>query len=95
MNTDLTTRILLAGILLCLAVLVVRGGGDGRGDAGEVAGRYQLDLKPGKKGESVIIRTDTATGQVWHSVGFPEQAHWIDFPKPGEENPPAPETAAE
>jgi hypothetical protein len=91
MNTDLTTRILLAGILLCLAVLVVGGGTD----RGSDTGRFQVDLKPGKKGETVIIRTDTTTGQVWHSVGFPSETQWVAFPELGEGNPPEAASIAE
>jgi hypothetical protein len=59
MNTDTTTRLLLTGILVCLIALVAQGFG---GSASE-AGRYTLTGM--RAGSPVLIRTDTATGEVW------------------------------
>lgn len=59
MNTDSTTRLLLIGILVCLIALVAQG----FGDASSTAGRYTLTGM--RAGAPVLIRTDTATGEVW------------------------------
>ena len=55
MNQDVTTRLLLLGILLCLIALVVQGFA-GSSDVG----RYTLTGM--RAGAPVLIRTDTATG---------------------------------
>jgi hypothetical protein len=81
MNTDLTTRILLAGILVCLALLVLQGMGTRPSDAG--AGRYQVDVVNSRRGVS-ILRTDTETGQMWRSEDFPGEARWVRLSEPGE-----------
>lgn len=61
MSTDLTTRLLLLGILLCLIALVAQGFGDG--PLQPTFGRYQVTGT--RAGSPILIRTDTETGKVW------------------------------
>jgi hypothetical protein len=60
MQTDATTRLLLAGILVCLIVLVTQGFGSDSTSGGWP--RYQVMGM--RAGAPVLIRTDTVTGEV-------------------------------
>jgi hypothetical protein len=86
MQTDTTTRLLLAGILVCLIVLIVQGYGSG---AGTVPGRYLMMAT--RAGTPILIRMDTATGRVWKQELRGGRGRWVEFQEPGEEE--APETA--
>lgn len=79
MKTDLTTRILLVGILVCLALLVVQG----LGVEPDAAGRYRIGLASSRAG-TVIVRMDSATGRVWRSEGFPNESRWVLIADPGD-----------
>lgn len=79
MNADLITRALLAGILLCLALLVFQG----TGGAGPQPGRFELEILSVRRGSPIVVRTDTATGRSWRLEGFPDAPRWIDMSEPG------------
>ena len=87
MKTDLTTRILLAGILLCLGVLVIQGM-----DAGVAAqsGRYEIEIIKSRRQEIAMVRTDTATGRMWRSENYPKDPRWVLIAEPGEKSPAEP-----
>lgn len=78
MNVDTTTRLLLAGILLCLTVLIVQGLGSCGG--GTEIGRYQVSSM--NAGTPLLIRTDTVTGQVWKSEIRGGRGSWVAFDNP-------------
>lgn len=77
MNGDTTTRLLLAGILVCLIALVAQGFGGSDGEAG----RYTLTGM--RAGSPVLIRTDTATGEVWKLELRGGGGTWQRFAEPG------------
>jgi hypothetical protein len=90
MPTDLTTRILLTGILLCLLLLVVQRLGPAgedpasdRAEAKEVAksGRYLLSQLSTREG-LVLLRMDTATGRLWQSEDLLEDGRWVALAEP-------------
>ena len=85
MQTDTTTRLLLAGILACLIALIVQGYGSG---AGTLPGRYLMMAT--RAGTPILIRMDTATGRVWKQELRGGRGRWVEFQEPGED---APETA--
>jgi len=74
MKTDVTTRILLTAILLCLVLLIVQQ----RREAGEaaVAGRYMV-LSTRAGGRPAIVRGDTLTGEMWRAADIFKDAHWV------------------
>ena len=86
MATDLTTRILVTGILLCVLLLVVqRLGPAGHGPEPEEVsekGRYQLVQLRTKEGSSVLLRSDTATGRLWYNEDLLEDGRWIALSEP-------------
>ncbi len=66
MQPDSATRALLALILLCLTVLVVRDlRRDGSSDGAHAPGWGRYQVTGMRAGAPVLIRTDTVTGQVW------------------------------
>jgi hypothetical protein len=95
MTTDLTTRILLTGILVCLLLLLVqRLGPAGEGalgarPAGEGAeaqaatrpGRFEITHLATRDG-LVLLRTDTATGRLWQSEDLLEDGRWVAITEP-------------
>jgi hypothetical protein len=86
MPTDATTRLLLAGILACLIVLVVQGLGSGprAGGALEEGGAGRYDVFSTRAGTPVLIRTDTATGRVWKLELRGGRDRWIQLIEPDE-----------
>lgn len=84
MQTDLTTRLLLTGILLCLGLLVVQAyvGATGHHGAGATPGRYlALTLRSGMKW--TLVRADTVTGDLWRADDvLTSEAHWFVYPDP-------------
>ncbi len=84
MQNDLTTRLLLTGILLCLGLLVVRGyvAASGSPTSGAAPGRYlALSLRSGMKW--ILVRADTVTGDLWRADDLPDSdAHWFVYPDP-------------
>jgi hypothetical protein len=62
MQPDAATRILLALILLCLVILIVEGF-TGRAERSDAVGRYSVTGM--RAGGPILVRTDSATGQVW------------------------------
>ena len=85
MQTDTATRLLLAGILVCLIVLIVQGYGSGAG----TPGRYLMMAT--RAGTPILIRMDTATGRVWKQELRGGRGRWVEFQEPAEEE--ASETA--
>ena len=79
MQTDLTTRLLLTGILLCLGILVAQGGHHGSDSA---AGRYRaMSERSGMR--SILLRGDTVTGDLWRAEDVLDaDAHWFVYPDP-------------
>lgn len=68
MQSDSSTRVLLALILVCLLVLVGQGTGlipRAGHDDGQAAARYTMMVLPQKRGGSLAVRVDTVTGTVW------------------------------
>ena len=81
MKIDLTTRVLLTAILLCLVLLMVQQRRAAEPEEGAVAGRYVvLPLKTGQK--SVLLRADTVTGEMWRADGIPRDTHWVPYGPP-------------
>ena len=80
MQTDTTTRLLLAGILACLIALIVQGYGSG---AGTLPGRYLMMAT--RAGTPILIRMDTATGRVWKQELRGGRGRWVEFREPEEE----------
>ena len=80
MQNDLTTRMLLTGILLCLGLLVVRG--TVAATSGAAPGRYRvLSMRSGMK--SILVRMDTVTGNLWRADDVLDPgAHWFVYPDP-------------
>ncbi len=80
MQNDLTTRVLLTGILLCLGLLVVRG--TVAATSGAAPGRYRvLSMRSGMK--SILVRMDTVTGDLWRADDVLDpDAHWFVYPDP-------------
>jgi hypothetical protein len=87
MPTDTTTRLLLAGILACLIVLIVQGLGSEAQPGGPLqaggAGRY--DVFSTRAGAPVLIRTDTATGRVWKLELRGGRDRWVELIEPDDE----------
>lgn len=95
MKTDLATRILLTGILVCLLLLVIQrmgpagGGASVERPAGEGAeaqaairpGRYEIGYLATRDG-LVLLRTDTATGRMWQSQDLLEEGRWVAIAEP-------------
>ena len=80
MQTDLTTRLLLTGILLCLGILVAQSGPTGSDSA---PGRYQaMSERSGMK--SVLLRGDTVTGDLWRAKASSDP---LMRPQPGTTSP--------
>ncbi len=84
MQNDLTTRLLLTGILLCLGLLVVQGylTASGAHTSGAAPGRYlALSMRAGFR--SVLVRADTVTGEVWRADDLMDSdAHWFLYSDP-------------
>ncbi len=81
MKTDLTTRVLLTAILLCLVLLMVQQRRAAEPVEGAVAGRYVvLPVKSGQR--PVLLRADTVTGEMWRADGLPRDAHWVPLGPP-------------
>jgi hypothetical protein len=85
MATDLTTRILVTGILLCVLLLLVqrlRPAGEGAAaEEGPEKGRYQI-IQLATQEEPVLLRTDTVTGRMWRSEDLLEGARWVALAEP-------------
>jgi hypothetical protein len=85
MAADLTTRILVTGILLCVLLLVLqrlRPAGDGaEAEAPSQKSRYQLIQLQTETGP-VMLRSDTATGRLWYSEKLLEDGRWVALPEP-------------
>jgi hypothetical protein len=97
MKSDITTRVLLTGILLLLVLLVFqqrRGAEATAGEGGAVGvGRFVL-LPVRSAGKPVLLRGDTVTGELWHAEGIFGDAHWAAYgspsaPEPAEASGPA------
>ena len=95
MNGDSTTRLLLAGILVALIVLIVRsfaagapvvpGAAPARVSAEDPEwGRYQITST--RAGAPMLLRTDTKTGQVW-KLELRGGGVWQSFAEPTEGGP--------
>jgi hypothetical protein len=85
MPTDAITRLLLAGILACLIVLVVQGfGGEPplRGGPLEEGGSGRYDVFSTRAGTPVLIRTDTVTGRVWKLELRGGRDRWVETIEP-------------
>jgi hypothetical protein len=81
MKTDLTTRVLLTAILLCLVLLMVQQRRGAEPLEGAVAGRYVVfPVKSGQK--PVLLRADTVTGEMWRADGIPRDTHWVPYGPP-------------
>ena len=81
MKTDLTTRVLLSAILLCLVLLMVQQRRVAEPVEGTVAGRYVVfPVKSGQK--PVLLRADTVTGEIWRADGVPRDTHWVPYGPP-------------
>ncbi len=81
MKADLTTRVLLTAILLCLVLLMLHQRRAAEPAEGTVAGRYVvLPLKAGAK--PVLLRADTVTGEMWRARGLPGEAYWVPYGPP-------------
>ena len=78
-NPDLITRILLAGVLACLALLVVQG--TRTGDAGSAPGRYELRVFSSRQVDTAV-RTDTRTGQLWRLDDLRADTRWVEITGP-------------
>jgi hypothetical protein len=81
MQADNLTRALLAGILVCLLILLGQGWSRGSADGDlPTAGspspeRFSLRPIRLKRGPPVLLRSDTATGQVWR-MGLMDAGLW-------------------
>src|SRR5262245_44279305 len=99
MQADSTTRLLLAGILACLIVLIVQGLGSGASLHGAPleeggVGRYRVFST--RAGNPLLIRTDTASGRVWRLELRGGRDRWIELIEPDEKpSEPTPDAAAE
>jgi hypothetical protein len=85
MQADVTTRLLLAGILACLIVLVVQGLGreaPAHGGSLEAGGVGRYDVMSTRAGAPVLIRTDTVTGRVWKLELRGGRDRWIELIEP-------------
>ncbi len=84
MQNDLTTRLLLTGILLCSGLLVVQGylAASGAHTSGAAPGRYlALSLRAGFR--SILVRADTVTGDLWRADDLLDSdAHWFVYSDP-------------
>jgi len=74
MQSDAATRILLASILLCLAILVMQGF---TGERGTSVGRYSVTGM--RAGGPILVRSDSATGRVWKLDLANAAARWVEF----------------
>ena len=65
MQSDSVTRVLLAFIAICMLLLLVQGAmvPSDTGE-GEDSGRFKVIIQP-LKGGSLLVKTDSATGNVW------------------------------
>jgi hypothetical protein len=93
---DSYTKVVLALILVCLAWLLLGGTERERGaaaDGSETAlGRYEFVLFPLRRGRSLLVRHDTATGEAWGMLRWGgDNGEWIDI---SEVRPPAGAEAA-
>ena len=72
MQSDLTTRVLLGSILLCLLVLLGQSMGLLPSAASAVVvpetGRYTIEIATHRRGELLLMRTDTVLGLVWRKA---------------------------
>jgi hypothetical protein len=77
MQSDSVTRLLLAGIFVCLVILV----GQGMRSAGsEGAGRYSVTGL--RAGGPILVRVDTVTGRVWKLELRDASDRWVEFREP-------------
>ena len=94
MRADNLTRALLAGILVCLLILLGQGWSRGSADddlatAGSPSPeRFSLRPIKLKRGPPVLLRSDTATGQVWQ-MGLMDAGVWEPLSE-GPEGVPSP-----
>lgn len=102
MHSDLATRVLLASILLCLLVLLGQSMGllPSAGSAVVVpeTGRYLIEVAPHRRGELLLVRTDTVTGLVWRKA-LTSDGPWVlvdqEFPDDSDLEPVVPAPANE
>ena len=80
MQVDNLTRALLAGILVCLLILL--GQGFGRGSAADDPAaaspspeRFTVRTIKLQRGLPLLLRSDTATGQIWR-MGLMDAGRW-------------------
>jgi hypothetical protein len=74
MQSDAATRILLASILLCLLILVVRGS---TGERGPEVGRYSVTGM--RAGGPILVRADSVTGRTWKLELHGSGERWVEF----------------
>jgi hypothetical protein len=99
---DVYPKVVLALILVCLLVLLGWGGegASSHEPAGlEMAtGRYEFANFPFRRGRSLLVRHDTATGEVWGLRKWGgDDAYWVDMREvrlPETEEEVVPEAAA-
>jgi hypothetical protein len=77
MQPDPATRILLAAILACLAILIVQGFSSPRTGSDDAIGRYSVTGL--RAGGPMLIRTDSVTGKVWKLDLRGDTDAWIEF----------------
>jgi hypothetical protein len=85
MQADAITRLLLAGILACLVVLVFQGLGreaPAHGGPLEEGGVGRYDVTSTRAGTPVLIRTDTVSGRVWKLELRGGRDRWIELIEP-------------
>ena len=80
MQVDNLTRALLAGILVCLLILLGQGFGRGSADDDRAAAstspeRFRLRIIKLQRGAPILLRSDTATGQAWQ-MGLMDAGRW-------------------
>jgi hypothetical protein len=81
---DFYPKVVLALVLVCLLVLLGRGreGAPSDEPAGlEMAtGRYEFVAFPFRRGRTLLVRHDTATGEVWGLRRWGgDEAFWVDM----------------
>jgi hypothetical protein len=81
MQVDSLTRALLAGILGCLLILLGQGWSRGPADDGLAAAdspnpeRFSVRALMLQRGSPLLLRSDTATGQIWR-MGLMDAGRW-------------------
>jgi hypothetical protein len=78
---DAYPKLVLVLIVVCLLVLLARGR-EGSPPAGPSAavGRYEFMVYPLRLGRALLVRHDTATGEVWAMKNWDsDELVWIDL----------------